>query len=551
MRRARRDVTTLFGAAAALAVTGSFVVVGGCTAVLGDGHYTIDLVEAGGSIDDDAGQGDPGGDAAPSGGPCASELQRCSGKTAQACAPDGQWMTIAKCPYQCTGAGVCSGACATGAKQCAGDGVQVCDATGTWQPSQACSFGCANGACEGTCVPGSAQCSGAAIQTCDSTGTWMTSKTCPFLCTGSGTCSGSCTPNTTQCSGSTPQSCDSTGSWQSQPACVQPAPDCAMGGCTCLGTVCSGVCAETQTDGHNCGACGHDCGGQACQAGQCQPATLASSLSKPWGIALSATHVYWTNTGDGTVMTVPIAGGVAATVLASGQSNPMSIAVDATNVYWAATGGGTVMKCALGGCAGTPTALASALSSPWGIAVDAANAYWTAGGAVSRIALTAATAASAVGSESKTAYPIAVDATSAYWADSVGAVFKCALAGCGSSPTTLSGSVFVGPADGLALDAGNVYWTNSGIGTVNKIAKTGSTSTVLALTQSSPMAIAVDATNVYWANNGDGTIMKIPLGGGTATTVASGQSGPAGLVVDATYVYWTNQTGGTVMRVAK
>ena len=534
MSRARTVAASLaFGALA-------FAAAAGCTAILGDGHYSVDYEGEGGS----APFIDQGDDAtvvvdAAVGGACTSHAQRCSGKSVQACAPDGQWTTIARCPFQCT-AGACAGACVPGAKQCAGGTAQTCDGTGTWQGSQTCPFACTNGACTGSCVPGSMQCSGAAVQTCDNTGAWATGKTCPFVCTGAGTCSGSCSPSATQCSGSTPQTCDATGSWESQPGCMQPAPDCSSGGCTCLGAVCSGTCVPTQTDTHNCGACGHDCGGQACQAGQCQPATLASSLSKPWGIAISATSVCWTNTGDGSVMTAPVAGGVAATVLATGQSNPMSIAVDATNVYWVTTGGGTVMACAIGGCAGKPVALASGQSSPWGIAVDAANAYFTVGAAVSRVPLAGAPDAGAVGSESKTAFP-----------DSVGAVFKCALAGCGSSPTTLASGVFVGPANGLALDAGNVYWTNNGFGTVNKVSKTGGGAAVLVATQSKPLGIAVDATNIYWANNGDGTIMKIPLAGGNAAQVASGQSGPAGVAVDATFVYWTNQTGGTVMRVAK
>jgi hypothetical protein len=46
--------------------------------------------------------------------------------------------------------------------------------------------------------------------------------------------------------------------------------------------------------------------------------------------------------GAGTVMSVPIAGGNAAT-LASGQATPLAIAIDATAVYWA-TAGPTLRK---------------------------------------------------------------------------------------------------------------------------------------------------------------------------------------------------------------
>ena len=156
-----------------------------------------------------------------------------------------------------------------------------------------------------------------------------------------------------------------------------------------------------------------------------------------------------------------------------------------------------------------------------------------------------------VGTDAKTAYPIAVDGVSAYWADSVGSVLKCAVGGC-TSPTSLAtSSLLQGAAYGLAIDAGNVYWTNSGVGTVSMVSKTGTGATVLALGQNSPMGVAVDATSVYWANSGDGTLMKVPIGGGTTATVATGQSGPTGVAVDASFVYWTNATGGTVMRVVK
>lgn len=439
--------------------------------------------------------------------------------------------------------------CAPGLKQCAGNGVQTCSAAGIWAQSQSCPFGCSRGACTGKCVPGQTQCSGASKQTCDATGAWQTTQTCSFACSGAGACTGVCSPGATQCSGATPQTCDGTGTWQSQPACGQPTPDCKAGACQCLETVCGGACVDLQTDGHNCGACPHDCQGQSCQAGLCQPATLASSLSQPWGIAVGGGNVYWTNSGDGTVMTAPVVGGVTPTTLATGQSTPMSLALDGTYVYWVDSAGGTVMQCALGGCGGSPLALASGQGTPWGVAVDATSAYWTAGSAVARASLTDAGVA-AVGTDPKTAYPIAVDGVSAFWADSVGLVLSCAVGGC-SSPTSLATSPLNGAAYGLAIDAGNVYWTNNGTGVVSMVSKTGTTTTVLALGQSAPYGIAVDATNVYWANHGNGTVMKVPIGGGTAATVATGQSGPVGVAVDSTYVYWTNQTGGTVMRVVK
>ena len=450
-----------------------------------------------------------------------------------------------------TGGGVeAARACVPGARQCAGKGVQTCSPDGAWQDAQTCPFGCTRGACTGKCVPAQTQCSGASKQTCDTTGAWQTTQTCPFACSGEGDCTGVCSPNATRCSGSTPQTCDETGSWQNQPGCAQPTPDCQSGTCTCLETVCGGSCLDTKTDGRNCGACAHDCQGASCQMGACQPVALASNLSSPWGIAVGGGNVYWTNSGDGTVMTLPAIGGATPTTLATTQSTPMSIALDAAHAYWVDSAAGTVMQCALAGCGGAPGALATGQGTPWGVAVDMTSAYWTAGSNVERSLLVDAGAVP-VGTDPKTAYPIAVDGINAYWADSVGSVLKCAVGGC-STPTTLATSLLNGAAYGLSIDAANVYWTNNVTGTVSMVSKSnGSGATVLAVGQKSPFGIAVDATSVYWANNGDGTLMKVAIAGGAAVTIASGQGGPIGVAVDAGYVYWTNGNGGTVMRVVK
>jgi hypothetical protein len=499
--------------------------------------------------------------------PCAPGARECQGLQANECSVVGEWMTDTLCPYSCD-AGVCSGACVPNTTQCNGTAVEGCSASGAWQFSTQCTYTCINGACAGDCEPGTSQCtpSGTAMQVCDSTGAWQTTM-CADACD-EGRCITGCVPNTTRCDGPTTlQVCDSTGAWQNQ-TCSQPAvPDCDAGVCECLApaTSCPSGCTDTSTDPANCGGCGNDCEGQPCSAGVCQPLALATGQDQPWGIALGSSNCYWTNRGNGTVMTVDAAGATTAdaagtpapSVVASSQNSPTSIATDAMNVYWVdTTNGGSVLECALGGCA-TPFALASGQPSPWGIAIPSVGgvAYFTAGSSAWSVSLDDG-GVSALGSESGTPNPIVTDGSYVYWSDATGGVYKCATGGC-TTPTQLSAPAGQ-PSSGIAIDASNVYFTLGGgstPGAVWIVSKAG-TGAMSLVTANLPLGIAVDPSTelVYWTDAGSGTVMKMSaVDAGAPITIASGQSNPTGIVLDSTYVYWTNAvaTTGSIMRMTK
>jgi hypothetical protein len=138
---------------------------------------------------------------------------------------------------------------------------------------------------------------------------------------------------------------------------------------------------------------------------------------------------------------------------------------------------------------------------------------------------------------------IASDATSIYWTDSgLGRVMKVALGG--GKPTTIASRQNSPMA--IAVDDNNVYWTTQS-GTVMKAPLAGGPPAALASGQGNLAGIAVDATNVYWT--GTGSIMKVPIDGGRPVTLASRQSAPYGIAVDANSVYWTDNGAGTVMKV--
>jgi hypothetical protein len=72
----------------------------------------------------------------------------------------------------------------------------------------------------------------------------------------------------------------------------------------------------------------------------------------------------------------------------------------------------------------------------------------------------------------------------------------------------------------------------------------------------------VDAGHVYWTNQGDGTVMRAPRAGGTPELLAAEQVRPSAIAVDEGAVYWLNEGSpdledgspvrdGAVMRVLK
>jgi len=138
---------------------------------------------------------------------------------------------------------------------------------------------------------------------------------------------------------------------------------------------------------------------------------------------------------------------------------------------------------------------------------------------------------------------IAVDSTSVYWVTNE-SVMKAPLTG--GTPTTLFSGTY-GPLLGLALDATNVYWTNSN-GTVMSVPLGGGTPVTLASGQAEPESIALYGANLYWVDWNSGNLMTLPLGmdaGAPVILAAAGQvyalaAGPTG-------VYWASGYYGVGM----
>ncbi|MDB4934136.1 MAG: hypothetical protein JWP87_1108 [Labilithrix sp.] len=150
---------------------------------------------------------------------------------------------------------------------------------------------------------------------------------------------------------------------------------------------------------------------------------------------------------------------------------------------------------------------------------------------------------------------IAVDATDVYWTNTgAGAIAKCAKAGCGGNPTVLAAKQ---KPWRITVDGENVYWTNRDSGSVMQCAKTGCAGVpiVLASAQSYPYSIVASGGNVYWTNSGNGDgggqVMKCAVGGcgGAPTVIADVPIAVRALAVHGSEIYWASRmdTGGAIL----
>lgn len=277
------------------------------------------------------------------------------------------------------------------------------------------------------------------------------------------------------------------------------------GGITCAPglTLCNGACTDTTSNPANCGSCGHACQNTTCTNGACDSTILSSGFIPPGRLAIDANNAYWTN-GDGTIRTVPLAGGTT-TTLATGLSQPIGISVDAQNVY-AASQDGRIVSAPLSGAA-TLTVLAQMQPNPYALAIDATNVYWS-------------NVASGAGN---------------------GSIMACAKAGCAQMPTTLASGVHVQYPYGLAVAGGNVYWTSFNYsGEINRVPTTGGMFTNFSSGLGYPYELAISGSVTVAVLYGQGgSIAMVPSGGGMATSLVGGQSFPTEGTTDGTAAYWT------------
>jgi hypothetical protein len=220
-----------------------------------------------------------------------------------------------------------------------------------------------------------------------------------------------------------------------------------------------------------------------------------------------------TNEGGPSTPTRPV-------TLASSVTAPWSIAVDSVSgfvFYTSAVEDGGVYTCALtqAGCKEQETLVANQ-AGPWSLAVI--------GGA-----------------------PIGA----VYWANAYGGTIQACQEGACPLPTTIASGQ--GTPEGVAVFAGNIFWTGSGDpGAILycPLAECSATGPItVAGQESDPTAIAVDATGVYWGTsnpfeNNAGEVRFCNLQCSQPTTLAKIPSGTESVALYNGAVYWSSMGKG-------
>jgi hypothetical protein len=112
---------------------------------------------------------------------------------------------------------------------------------------------------------------------------------------------------------------------------------------------------------------------KAPKAGGAAPTVLATATAdQPLGLYVAGGNVYWVDSLDAGVLTVPAGGGMTRTVVAKAAG---AMTADTTSLYLTVTNDGTVWRAALDG-AGAPKMVAAMQAGPSGIALDATHVYW-------------------------------------------------------------------------------------------------------------------------------------------------------------------------------
>lgn len=331
--------------------------------------------------------------------------------------------------------------------------------------------------------------------------------------------------------------------------------DAAIDVCEAPRQICEDTCVDVAESSNHCGRCGHDCGGGACVAGECQPVLIADSAARfdrPAALAVNSTAIFWTERAR--VRSCPLPTGCTGepTVIASGYAALGALAVTENAVYFTGCPGCTdhreLVRCPVTGCPDPAHPITSSTASYDEIVVGETHAFWR----ESSVALGQCSHADCAGTVTRTASAgfggdligVAITSDKVYVKPTgthIGSELRSFSETASDPPIIVTSSYQIEPP--FRLHARKAYWlsdTASGRElSVCGLANCSSRTTFAADPDASELA--VDGTGVYWIAAATGALRWCPLAGCSAagpTTLASGRVGLRQLTLGTSFIYW-------------
>lgn len=289
---------------------------------------------------------------------------------------------------------------------------------------------------------------------------------------------------------------------------------------------------------------------------------LADGLEDGRGIAVDATHAWFTDTSAGAILRLPMAGGEVETIVMS-QAAPYDIAVDDDAVYWTNfDAAGSVQRIAKDGVAAELVDTNTVF--PRGIALDATHVYWTGfdtdAGGLYRRPLTLDGSTQTLLTASKGFAELVVGSQDVFVSshtpssggvgfiepppeEMLGAILSVPLDGS-AEPDNLA---LVAQPFGIALTSdGTLVWaTGDGAAAdgplrIFSYALPGGPEQQITPAQTAPWGVATDDAWVYFTDHTD--VKAVPVAGGDVVVLATMQDSARSIAVTNDAIYWITQT---------